>query len=103
MTNTDLRYLYWDYNKRYFKGKLPNCKVRFKKLKDPFLGVTWTQKGKKPQIFLNPLFKRWPCITHLTLLHEMVHVSLPLRIDHGKRFQAEMLRLAKKGAFKGKW
>jgi hypothetical protein len=38
-----------------------------------------------------------------TLLHEMVHASLPWRVNHGPKFQAEMLRLAKAGAFKEYW
>jgi Zn-dependent peptidase ImmA (M78 family) len=43
----------------------------------------------------------------LTLLHEMVHVDLDMkghsRVQHGKLFQKEMLRLAKAGALSKLW
>ena len=40
-----------------------------------------------------------------TLLHEMAHAAVNRRqgYGHGVRFQKEMLRLAKAGAFKGIW
>jgi Zn-dependent peptidase ImmA (M78 family) len=42
----------------------------------------------------------------LTLLHEMAHIrlnDLHISHEHGPRFQQEMLRLAKAGAFRKLW
>ena len=42
-------------------------------------------------------------VAMMTLLHEMCHLAVPKRIWHGPKFQKEMLRLAKAGAFKELW
>lgn len=99
----DLKNLYLWFNKKYFSNKCPkNLKVKFGKLPQNAFGVT-KYEGREPfeiVIDLNPM---WSSAIAGTLLHEMVHVYLPYRCGHGKVFQAEMLRLAKQGAFKDIW
>lgn len=54
-------------------------------------------------IQLDPALREYGAIVRLTLLHEMAHLHLfPYRY-HGKKFDAEMLRLAAHGAFSGLW
>ena len=56
-----------------------------------------------PLILLHEGLKPFPKVVELTILHEMCHKAIPLRYDHGDRFQGEMMRLAKAGAFKDLW
>ena len=64
------------------------------------LGFTMVEWG---EIRINKDLKKWSKIAEHTLIHEMVHLSLPPKVFHGPRFEKEMLRLAKAGAFKGVW
>lgn len=99
--NADLRYWYWFYNRKYFKGRLPKARVKFKRIEPRDLGECLLEDKT---IHIAKELKRWPCIAKSTLLHEMVHLSLShSNQEHGRKFQKEMLRLAKKGAFKGLW
>jgi hypothetical protein len=68
-----------------------------------FLGWSQNEGGEWTFIEISKRIKIWPHLTRSVLLHEMVHVSLPLKILHGARFEKEMFRLAKAGAFKGLW
>ncbi len=102
MTNKELNHWFQHYNKKYFRGKLPKCQVRFRKVEDNDLGQC-EMDIKIPLIDINPALGKWRVIVKTTLLHEMVHISLSSRVEHGPRFQREMLRLAKAGAFKGLW
>lgn len=99
MTNRDLQRWYRRYNKEYFGGKLPPARVRFAKI--AWMGEAYLGSG---EIYINVLLKKWERGgARFTLLHEMAHLSLPASVDHGPRFQKEMLRLAKAGAFNGVW
>lgn len=99
MTNKELQRWYRLYNNKYFSGKLPPAKVKFAKME--WMGETYCVLG---EIYINKALKRWPSGgVRFTLLHEMVHLSLPPIVMHGPRFQKEMLRLAKAGAFEGVW
>lgn len=105
MTSNDLLWAYQYYNRKYFGGKLPEGKVRFKKANNWILdysdlGATNLQTG---EIYIADSLRRWEGIAYGTLLHEMVHLSLPVRVYHGRKFQQEMLRPAKAGAFKEIW
>jgi SprT-like family len=97
-------------NRLHFRGKLPKIPVRWprppKGKRWHWLGRTFIQDGVATEIHLNPEYCAAPTIWSQTLLHEMVHVEqahIPLRYKHGPRFQARMLQLAKKGAFKYIW
>jgi hypothetical protein len=98
LTNADLRWWYREYNRKYFGNKLPKAHVKFSGIEG--LGVTHVEWK---EIFISKQLKRWRAIALMTLLHEMVHLSLPPRFNHGPRFNKEMLRLAKAGAFRGIW
>jgi Zn-dependent peptidase ImmA (M78 family) len=55
------------------------------------------------EIAINTWLRDWPTLWRWTLLHEMVHLFLPDHADHGEKFQKEMLRLARAGAFRNLW
>ncbi|VVB52861.1 Uncharacterised protein [uncultured archaeon] len=98
--------LYRRYNRLYFRGKLPNIPVLFRKgLVEKYNAIGITQyEGKVPKrILIENTLRTWRGGFRMTLLHEMVHVSLPYKVDHGPRFEKGMLRLAKMRAFKGLW
>jgi hypothetical protein len=100
VTNADLRWWYRRYNKKYFAGKLPAAKVKFAKLAAGELG---TMYHGLDEVYITKEFRKWPREAKFTLLHEMVHLALPVNAWHGPSFEKEMLRLAKAGAFKGLW
>lgn len=117
--NPTLKQWFREYNRRYFGNRLPDTLVCWVELKGSYgrqfrrrtvrYRVTngkWKMfKSDRPMIFISAVLLRkdWVSVARSTLLHEMVHLSLPLRINHGPRFQAGMLRIAKAGAFKGLW
>ena len=115
-----------EYNRRFFKHRLPDTLVCWTDMKPVENGITplgrclrpaivrykviggkkWVRfKSDRPMIFISDvLWKRnWLSLARETLLHEMCHLALPARLSHGLRFQKEMLRIAKAGAFKGLW
>lgn len=100
MTNAELRYWYRRYNKKYFGGKL-DARVCFsKEVCKKFIGhADWYDRV----ITISKEIKRLDCVIKGTLLHEMAHIKLPVKVNHGPRFEKEMLRLAKAGAFRGVW
>ncbi len=84
-------------NRTYFGKKLPkNTPIRWAVLDELDLG--W-QMGD--EIVISTALQAWPAIAQIIVLHEMVH--LKCGGSHGKRFQKEMLRLAKAGAMKDLW
>lgn len=101
--------LYRKYNRKYFDGKLPKLPILWpsKLRKTSLAGYTeYNLKTRKPtHIALNPRFCGLRAIWILTLLHEMCHVKTgDLGPDeHGPRWQREMHRLARKGAFDNWW
>ena len=113
-----LKRLYARYNRRYFGNKLPHDMkvIGFYGTQMPIMRAGCyidgdhhiTQKiGRKVvkrikgPIIMVRVGGRYDFDIALVLLHEMAHVSSSFK--HGKRFQKEMLRLAKAGAFKGIW
>lgn len=100
-TDKDLKACYLRFNKKFFGGRLPkDLRVRFKKMRKEDLGYT-RYFGRTPVVIcINPGPYQ---LVMGTLLHEMCHVNLPTRVQHGKEFQNEMLRIAKLGAFKDIW
>ncbi len=105
MNNVELAGLYRRYNKKYFRNRLPAIRVRFASILKPYgqLGVTHYEERKVCYIYIDKLLRRWNSTARLTLLHEMVHVSLPFRIEHGPVFERGMRRLARLKAFTGLW
>ena len=93
---------YKSFNRRFFDNKLP----KDTELKIVYIpGLLGYQLGE--QIVLNKKY-RTDSVWKATLLHEMAHLKLEddpshEKSFHGKKFQKEMLRLAKCGAFKGIW
>ena len=90
---------YRNFNRRYFGNLLPNPpEIRLRWGDNPEVGY---QCGD--EIVLNRTTRKWGCVWEWALLHEMVHLYLPDQVVHGQKFQKEMLRLAKAGAFKHLW
>lgn len=113
MTNLEIQKLFRRYNNIYFGGKLPKHRVYFSyaPIKRRSLGL-WFGMQKWIEIYTG--IRDYPSIVKSTLLHEMCHIKLAMNgkdktwqeinaNDHGPEFEKEMLRLAKKGAFKGLW
>lgn len=105
MNNVELARLYRRYNKKYFGNKLPAIRVVFASILRPYgqLGVTHYEERKPVYIHIDKLLRKWNCTAKLTLLHEMNHVSLPFRVEHGPVFERGMRRLARLKAFTGLW
>lgn len=97
---TLLERTYQKYNRQYFGNKLPKLSevdVHWGFIKE--MGYEWGGV-----IVINRRYRQRDAIWKLTLLHEMVHLSLPnVKDEHGPRFQKAMLRLARLGAFEGLW
>ena len=110
MTSKNLRRLFTTYNRKYFGNKLPKYKVVFSNyLVRVNLFGDCDVKKHRIRIASDINRKRWNVITKETLLHEMCHAKCKHNASqgedewHGPKFEKEMLRLAKKGAFKGIW
>jgi len=110
-TNLALRRAYTRFNKAYFNSTLPEGK---------HLDIGWVNKRKnaveawcypacRPVIVrLNARYVKTIAQALLALLHEMAHLAVYARkggprVKHGLKWQAEMLRLAKAGAFRDIW
>ena len=107
---TVLQRAYKRFNKKYFRNRLPcDCKV----VLDKHLVRRENAVGMYHPIDIKPfpngiISIATRCTTPrsrlFTLLHEMVHVKLrDAHWGHGPKFQTEMLRLARMGAFKHLW
>lgn len=100
-----LKAWYRDINTRYFDSELPDN-----------VCVCWADDGEadgmfgfadncddgrhKYVIMMNPELCRRVTIKLGTLIHEMVHIKLELRDDHGPAFAREIRILFDKGIFK---
>ena len=105
----DLTGQYDAYNFLYFKASLPHVTVLLSYAPDsPNMGET---DPCGPRCFVITIFKQLnpaPKQESMTLLHEMVHVYLDTKgiqelKMHGPKFQAEMRKLADRGAFDQLW
>jgi Zn-dependent peptidase ImmA (M78 family) len=103
MKETRLQKTYRYYNRKYFGNSLPNppnVKVKWGEI-EPAMGLQLDN-----EIVINRCHRSNQRVWRGTLLHEIVHLKLDdcaIKSDHGKEFQAEMLRLAKLGAFRLIW
>lgn len=103
VTNDDLMIHYRDFNKKFFSNKLPkDMIVEFGESKN-WLGCTTYKKTRPLYIQINRRIRFSLSMCMMTLLHEMVHVNLPPRVNHGKEFQMRMLKLARQSAMKRWW
>jgi len=105
-----LKRLYGSYRTKYFGSSIPepeNAKVSWDaSINQDLLGDAEVQvvDGKSVAcIRLNPLIRPFRSLYKMVLLHEMAHIKLWPWCHHGKKFDAEMLRLAAEGALKGLW
>ena len=103
-TNADLRWMYLDFNKKYFSNKLPkDMPVYFADLW--CLGHTVIHKQTfRPQwIKICKRLRFSNKLAAMTLLHEMCHVETPKYRGHGPWFRKRMKQLARDGAFDPFW
>ena len=103
-----LKQLYRKFNKQWFGGKMrDDVIVRWATgpadLKRECQAKKLLACADDKTIILNPWMKKSGNLTRFTLLHEMVHAKLPQGVHHGPRFQREMHRLARAGAFEKYW
>ena len=116
--NCDLRDFYDLYNRLYFGGRLPPLTAcEFKNL-GRYLGHTgrFRQKNRRSKndtfgIFISKELQVSRRLWAGTMLHEMVHADLETASDgyvgyktdegHGTRFQGEICRLWRQGAYDG--
>jgi hypothetical protein len=89
--------LYAHYNHAYFGDRLPPFRIV---VTDDFGDVRFSTRGRYEKatrtIWMYVLDRIWTEGLRLTLIHEMVHVSIG-NGWHGKRFRAEIHRIAEMG------
>ena len=102
LTNAVAQHMYHQFNKQWFSNRLPKDMVVY--YEDIWqMGVTCYHRERPLYIQLSKKLRWTEASTALVLLHEMVHVSLPYRVNHGREFQKAMMKLAKRGALKPWW
>jgi hypothetical protein len=118
----DLHRAYKRLNKRYFGGKLPapetfelewsermpSACMAVCHVHDVSACDEWCPEPCWGHVIrIDPVFKRFESIWEMHLLHEMCHLRACLGdkrfASHGPTWQAEMMRLAKAGAFNDLW
>jgi hypothetical protein len=101
-----LEKLFSIYNEIHFGGKLPSVRVNWSRdeTRQGRFGSVHRDSGA---IAIASDLRRYLKFAASTLLHEMCHLCLKhsgfKRNLHGSAFQAQMLRLANKGAFHELW
>ena len=109
-----LRMHYAELNKEFFKNKLPrNFPIEWAKLPGSIIArVRWTSKPRgtyKPRIMQFDRCLKGRCLQKqvgMSMLHEMAHLKLGVDVDckeWDEKFDKEMFRLAKAGAFRYFW
>jgi hypothetical protein len=105
-----LHRLYQDYNVEYFAARLPDAIVNITTDKNPGWAALTTPPSSKQDRYQITISTSWlpaPRSQFEALLHEMCHVSVEQHggefEEHGPKWQACMLRLAEKGAFRFAW
>lgn len=103
---SDKQLLRWyrEYNRKWFSAALPeDIDILFAPVDDCTVAKLNDCDVQNYVLQINPRYLVDTCMVRMTLLHEMAHIKLWPYKAHGVRFQQEMLRLAKAGAFKGLW
>lgn len=99
--------VYAEYNAQYFGDSLPKDTLTCWSEEGSIESVVFyalTLHVRPVQVYFSPKIKHLEAVLRMTMLHEMVHVKLGRSsAEHGKAFQKEMLRLAKRGAFQSLW
>lgn len=113
MWSLKLKRFYRRANRAYFGGKLPSKTIiqwdPELHRREKCIGIMEYFPGRIIEISLDPWLKRSWSIVAMTLLHEMAHIKLLMadpygsRVGHGPKFQREMRRLSRVGAFDGLW
>ena len=99
-------------NKEFFKGACPDkvC-VRWadpdetenRRWEKKYFGeASFSEEDEYHQfqiVMSKPLNKQW-LVRISTLVHEMIHLALKLKDDHGPAFEAWRVRLGRRGIFK---
>lgn len=113
----ELNRSYKSYNRRFFKGSLPDAKIQWSGNLPPD-SIGWYVPGESPEdpgtILILRGLKSWHNLWRMTLLHEMCHVkhrNHPEEIKsreeglgrHSQVWKKEMRRLASLGAFDAIW
>jgi hypothetical protein len=103
-----LRRQYLKYNDIYFDGKLPFDLLVYWEPSDGQLAQTieleCPEQGETElAIRIDPTLRFSKAMWKMTLLHECCHIKLHPYLGHGQKFQREMLRLARAGAFNRLW
>jgi hypothetical protein len=87
-------------NKKYFGGQLPDVGVKWKRYRNAdrgCMGICWPE-----DIEINAAHKSWKKVWGITLIHEMAHLAtVEEKAQHGPKWEKEMKRLFKMGAFQG--
>jgi hypothetical protein len=92
-SHLSLRRIFNFYNRKYFNDEVPHSTT-----------VTWAPlNGDNGDyidgaIHIDTTLQGSPRLAKIIMLHEMIHAHNP-RLTHGKRFQAEIRRLAEAGAY----
>ena len=104
---------YKEFNLKYFSNELPieHVTIVFDTSVPKWqMAGTWIThyEGEPEKIKMGISFFTKDCdnCVSMAILHDMVHILLRhqnIKDMHGKEFQAEMLKLAKKGAFNPYW
>lgn len=100
-SHAELKRWYANFNRFYFGGKLPREMEVFYAPSDTVHGLAQLEESGRATIQVDTAlagtrYAKW------ILLHEMNHHATG-DWGHGKRFQAGMMRLAMRGAFKRIW
>jgi len=102
----EMTFFYHETNRKYFGDRLlPNIEVYYAKLKCTkgtfSYGLTaFNKKGKVIHIILNKKLKTFgEDMSHLVVLHEILHAALPHTEMHGSKFKKETRRLIIEGAY----
>lgn len=86
---------------RYFPGVMPTAEIEICDIDGPAELNRETRK-----IHVDPIVARWPKTRRIFMLHELIHHCLLVTdgdpdAEEGARFQAEVNRLWREGAYKG--
>lgn len=100
-SDRQLKRWYAKFNRLYFENALPDASVWWEPISSTYADCDLIEGQWK--IRLNPSLAGWVSMAQWSLMHEMVHIKLHPYQKHGKKFHAEMLRLAELGAFTGIW
>jgi predicted SprT family Zn-dependent metalloprotease len=92
--------VYEEYNRQFFKGRLPKISVTYRNIKENN-AYTLFFASVPVEIVLNRYLLRSARLSRIVLVHEMAHISVGIECGHGPKFQKELRRLVKQGAYKG--